>query len=59
MATLLVTSQIPPPLPREHAKRRKGRDEDEARAWKKERREMEAASRASIAYMRRRKRLGM
>ena len=33
MAALFVTSEIPPPPHREHAKRRGGREEDEARAW--------------------------
>ena len=42
-----ATFEIPPPPPREHAKRRRGRAEDEARAWKKEHREMEVARRAS------------
>ena len=42
-------SEIPPPPPREHAKRCKGREEDEAREQKKERREMEAWRRASHA----------
>ena len=32
---LVATSEILPPPPREHAKRHKGREEDEARAWKK------------------------
>ena len=49
LAALFATSEIPPPLPREHAKRRRGRAKDEARARKKERREMEAARRASLA----------
>ena len=49
MAALFATSEIPPPPPREHAKRRRGRAEDEAQAQKKERREMEAARRASLA----------
>ena len=49
MATLFATSEIPPPPFREHAKRRKGREEDEARARKKECHEMEAAMRASHA----------
>ena len=49
LSALFATSEIPPPLPREHAKRRRGRGEDEARAQKKERREMEAARRASLA----------
>ena len=49
MATLFATSEIPPLHPREHAKRRRGREEDEARAQKKERREIEAARRASLA----------
>ena len=29
LAALFATSEIPPPLPREHAKRRRGRAEDE------------------------------
>ena len=49
MAALFTTSEIPPPSSRESAKRRRGRAEDEARAWKKERREMEAARRDSLA----------
>ena len=49
MASFFSTSKIPPPPPREHAKRRKGREEDEARARKKERHEIEAARRASLA----------
>ena len=47
LAALFATSEIPPPPPREHTKRRRGRAEDEARAWKKEHREMEVARRAS------------
>ena len=39
MAALFATSEIPPPPPREHSKRPRGRAEDEARAWKKEHRE--------------------
>ena len=49
LAALFATSDIPPPSPRESDKRRRGRLEDEARARKKERREMEAARRASLA----------
>ena len=49
LAALFATSEIPPPPPREHAKRRRGRAENEVRARKKERREMEAARRASLA----------
>ena len=49
LAALFATSEIPPPPPREHAKRRRGRAENEARARKKERHEMEAARRASLA----------
>ena len=48
MAALFATSEIPPPPIQEHAKRRTGREKDEARAWKKERCEMEAARRASL-----------
>ena len=40
LAALFATSEIPPPPPREHAKRRRSRAEDEARARKKELREM-------------------
>ena len=46
---LFATSGIPPPPPRASAKRRRGRAEDKARARKKERHEMEAARRASLA----------
>ena len=49
LAALLATSEIPPPPPREKAKRRRVRAEDEARARKREHREMEAATRASVA----------
>ena len=49
MAALFATSEIPQPPPREQAKMRRGREEDEARARKKERREIEAAKRASLA----------
>ena len=49
LAALFATSEIPPPPPRENDKRRRGRAEDEARARKKEHREMEAARRASLA----------
>ena len=42
MAALFATSEIPPPPHGEHAKRHRGREEDEARAQKKEHREMEA-----------------
>ena len=49
IATLFSTSEIHPPPPQENAKRRRGRVEDEARARKKEHREMEAARRASLA----------
>ena len=49
MAALFASSEIPPPSLREHAKRNKGREEDEARALKKERHKMEAARSASLA----------
>ena len=49
MVALFTTSDIPPPPPREHAKRYKGRGEDESRARKKERHEIEAARRVSLA----------
>ena len=49
LAAIFATSKIPPLPPREHAKRLRGRTEDEVRARKKERREMEAARRASLA----------
>ena len=48
MAALFATFEIPPPPPREHDKRHKVRDGDESRARKKERREIEAARRASF-----------
>ena len=49
MAALFATFEIQPPPHREHAKRHKVREEDEARARMKERRKMEAAGRASLA----------
>ena len=49
LAALFATSEIPPPPPRENSKRRRGRAEVEARARKKEHREMEVARRASLA----------
>ena len=49
LVALFATSEIPPPPSRETAKRRRGQTEDEARARKKEHREMEAARRASLA----------
>ena len=49
LAALFAASEIPPPAPRESSKRHRGRAEDEARAWKKERREIESARRASLA----------
>ena len=48
LAALFATLEISPPPPRENSKRCRGRAEDEARARKKERREMEAARRASL-----------
>ena len=49
MAALFATSKIPSPPPRQHAKGHRGQEEDEARARKKESRDMEAARRASLA----------
>ena len=49
LAALFATSEIPPPPPRESSKRHRGRAEDEARARKKERRDIEDARRASLA----------
>ena len=43
LAALFSTPDIPPSSPRESTKRRRDRSEDEARARKKDRREMEAA----------------
>ncbi|TMW98015.1 hypothetical protein EJD97_004635 [Solanum chilense] len=48
LAALFSTAAVSPPQPREHAKRRKDRHEDEARAQKRELLELEAARRASI-----------
>ena len=48
-AALFATFEIPPPLPREHAKRQRGREKDDDRERKKECHKMEAARRASIA----------
>ena len=50
MAALFATSEISQPQPRENAKRCMGREEDEARAQKKEHREMEVARRASFCH---------
>ena len=49
LAALFATSEIPPPPPQEYAKRHRSRAEDEARARKKELREMEASRRGSLA----------
>ncbi|TMW96937.1 hypothetical protein EJD97_006518 [Solanum chilense] len=49
MAALFATFEIPPPPLQEHSKRHKGREEDEARARKKEHRDMEVARRSSLA----------
>ena len=49
MEALFATSDIQPPPPRENSKRCRGREEDEAEARKKERREIEAVRRASLA----------
>ena len=49
LASLFATFDIPPPPPSESAKRHRGRAEDKVRARKKERGEMEAARRASLA----------
>ena len=49
MAALFATSKITPPPLREHAKRCRGREKDEARARKKGSREMEAMRRTSLA----------
>ena len=54
LAALFATSEITPP-PGEHAKRRRVREEDEARERKKECFDMEAARRASINYKEARK----
>ena len=48
LAALFATYENPPPAPQDHAKRRRGREEDEARVMKKEHREIEAARRASF-----------
>ena len=48
MADLFATFEIPPPPLQEHSKKRKGREEDDTRAWKKERREVENARRPSL-----------
>ena len=49
MAALFATSEIPPPPPQEHAKWCRVKEDDEARARKKERHEVEAARRFSLA----------
>ena len=48
MAALFATSEIPPPPPREHAKRCRVRTEDETRARKMEYHEMKVARRDSL-----------
>ena len=48
LASLFSTATVPPPHPREHAKRHRTRDEDESQARNKERHELEAARRASL-----------
>ena len=50
MEALFATSKIPPPPTREHAKRHRGREKDEARSRMKENIEKEAVRRSSIAY---------
>ncbi|TMW93418.1 hypothetical protein EJD97_011729, partial [Solanum chilense] len=49
MVALFATSEIPPPPNKDHDKRYKDREEDEARSRKKERHEMEAVRRAALA----------
>ena len=49
LAALFANYEIPPSPPRDNAKMCRGREEDEARARKKEHREIEAARRASIS----------
>ena len=49
LAALFANYEIPPSPPRDNAKMCRGREEDEARARKKEHREIEAARRASLA----------
>jgi len=49
LASLFATLEIPPPPSQENSKMRRGRGEEEVRARKKERREMKAARRASLA----------
>ena len=49
MEALFATSEIPPPPPQEHAKWCRVKEDDEARARNKERCEMEATRRASLA----------
>ena len=49
LAVLFSTAALPPPPPRGNAKRRKARNEDEGRAHKRERQELEAAMRDLIS----------
>ena len=51
LVALFAIYEIPPPPPQKYAKRRRDREEDEARVRKKESSEIEAAKRASIAYV--------
>ena len=48
LAALFSTAKVPPPFPGEHANRHRTKGEDESRARKKERLELEAARRASL-----------
>ena len=49
LVALFFTVAVPPPPQREHAKRRRGRNEDDARAQKREPRDLEAARKALTA----------
>ncbi len=51
LVALFATFEIPPSPPREHAKRRRSRQEDESRARKKDLNDMEAMRTTSIADM--------
>lgn len=48
LAALLSIDGVPHPPPRDHAKRRRGRNKDKSRTQKRERRVLEAARIASI-----------
>ena len=49
MVALFFIVAVPPPPPQKHAKSHRGRNKDDSKAKKRERRELEVVRRASIA----------